>query len=91
MGKFGFIDRALTELHEKGLYNTIRTIESPVEGWVKIEGKRVLNLCSNNYLGFANDPRLAEAAKRAIDEYGVGRRSSPISRGPRRPSPSNRG
>ncbi|RLE35911.1 8-amino-7-oxononanoate synthase [Candidatus Acetothermia bacterium] len=72
MEKFGFIDRALTELHEKGLYNTIRTIESPVEGWVKIEGKRVLNLCSNNYLGFANDPRLAEAAKRAIDEYGVG-------------------
>ncbi len=39
---------------------------------MRIDGKRVLNMCSNNYLGFANDPRLCEAAKRAIDEYGVG-------------------
>ena len=72
MGKQAFIDQALSGLHEKGLYNTIRTIESANEAWVRIEGKRVLNLCSNNYLGFANDERLRAAAKRAIDEYGVG-------------------
>jgi len=72
MGKLAFIDRALDDLREKGLYNTIRTIESASGAWVVIEGKRVLNLCSNNYLGFANDERLREAAKRAIDEYGVG-------------------
>ncbi len=72
MGKQAFIDQALSELREKGLYNTIRTIESPSDAWVTIDGKRVLNLCSNNYLGFANDERLRNAAKKAIDEYGVG-------------------
>jgi glycine C-acetyltransferase len=72
MGKQAFIDQALNELREKGLYNTIRTIESASDAWVKIEGKRVLNLCSNNYLGFANDERLCTAAKKAIDDYGVG-------------------
>jgi glycine C-acetyltransferase len=72
MDKQAFIDQALADLREKGLYNTIRTIESPSEAWVTIEGKRVLNLCSNNYLGFANDERLCKAAKDAIDSYGVG-------------------
>jgi len=72
MGRQAFIDQALSGLREKGLYNTIRTIEGANEAWVTIEGKRVLNLCSNNYLGFANDERLRAAAKRAIDEYGVG-------------------
>jgi glycine C-acetyltransferase len=72
MGKQDFIDQALAGLRERGLYNTIRTIEGANESWVQIEGKRVLNLCSNNYLGFANDERLRAAAKKAIDEYGVG-------------------
>jgi glycine C-acetyltransferase len=72
MSKLAFIDEALADLREKGLYNTIRTVESSVGAWVTIEGKRVLNMCSNNYLGFANDPRLCAAAKRAIDEFGVG-------------------
>jgi len=72
MGKQGFIDRALQDLKEKGLYNTIRTIESASDAWVTIDGRRVLNMCSNNYLGFANDERLRASAKRAIDEYGVG-------------------
>jgi len=71
-GKLDFIDRELEELKEKGLYNIIRTIESPVENWIIVDGKRVLNMCSNNYLGFANHPRLREAAKRAIDRFGVG-------------------
>jgi len=72
MNKLAFIDEALAELREKGLYNTIRIVESSVGAWVTIEGKRVLNMCSNNYLGFTNDPRLCEAAKRAIDQFGVG-------------------
>jgi len=72
MARQAFIDQALNDLREKGLYNTIRTIEGPSDAWVTIEGKRVLNLCSNNYLGFANDERLRTAAKKAIDEYGVG-------------------
>ena len=72
MNKLAFIDEALADLRGKGLYNTIRTVESSVGAWVTIEGKRVLNMCSNNYLGFANDPRLCDAAKRAIDQFGVG-------------------
>jgi len=72
MGKQAFIDQALSDLREKGLYNTIRTIESASDAWVTIDGRRVLNLCSNNYLGFANDERLCKAAKQAIDDYGVG-------------------
>ncbi len=72
MRKHEFIEQALQNLHEQGLYNTIRTIESSVGAWVVVEGKRVLNMCSNNYLGFANDERLCTAAKKAIDDYGVG-------------------
>ena len=72
MGKQAFIDKALADLREKGLYNTIRTIESPMGAWVTIDGQRMLNMCSNNYLGFANDERLCRAAKKAIDDYGVG-------------------
>jgi glycine C-acetyltransferase len=72
MGKYEFIEQALQDLHKQGLYNTIRTIESSVGAWVVVEGKRVLNMCSNNYLGFADDERLRTAAKDAIDRYGVG-------------------
>jgi len=72
MGKYPFIDSALNELRDLGLYNTIRTIDGPVGAWVSIDGQRVLNMCSNNYLGFANDERLRRAAKDAIDAFGVG-------------------
>ena len=67
-----FIDKELAGLKESGLFNTIRTIESAQGAWLTINGKQVLNFCSNNYLGLANDPRLREAAKMAIDEHGVG-------------------
>ncbi len=72
MGKLDFIDEELQQAKEKGLYITIRTIESPQGAWIVVDGKKVLNMCSNNYLGFADDPELKEAAKKAIDEYGVG-------------------
>jgi len=62
----------MEELKEQGLYIYIRTLESPQGAWLTIGGRKVLNMCSNNYLGFANEPRLKEAAKRAIDEWGVG-------------------
>jgi glycine C-acetyltransferase len=72
MAKQSFIKEALAELRGKGLYNTIRTIEGPMGAWVTIDGRRRLNLCANNYLGFANDPRLVQAAMDAIARYGVG-------------------
>ncbi len=70
--KFTWIETELKALKEQGLYNNIRTIETPQGAWLEIDGKRVLNLCSNNYLGLANHPRLKEAAKKAIDEMGIG-------------------
>ncbi len=67
-----WIDDELAQLGEQGLLTHIRTIESPMDGWVTIDGRRLLNLCANNYLGLANHARMRAAAKRAIDEYGVG-------------------
>ena len=64
--------KEMEELKEQGLYIYIRTLEGPQGSWLTIGGKKVLNMCSNNYLGFANEPRLKEAAKRAIDKWGVG-------------------
>jgi len=67
-----WLQEELQALGDAGLYNNIRTISSPQGAWLKIEGRRVLNFCSNNYLGLANHPRLVEAAKKAIDQYGIG-------------------
>jgi glycine C-acetyltransferase len=70
--QLGWLQEEIQVLKEGGLYNEIRTISSPQGPWLVIEGKNVLNFCSNNYLGLANHPRLVEAAKKAIDMYGVG-------------------
>ncbi|GAB4281545.1 MAG: glycine C-acetyltransferase [Candidatus Promineifilaceae bacterium] len=70
--KLNWIDDELAQLHETGLYNHIRTIDSPMDGWVTIDGRKLLNFCANNYLGLANHPRLRAAAQKAIEHYGVG-------------------
>jgi glycine C-acetyltransferase len=70
--KLQFIRDDLEALKEQGLYINIRTIGSAQEGWTTVDGKRLLNFCSNNYLGLANHPRMREAAKKAIDDLGVG-------------------
>lgn len=70
--KTAWIEQELAVLKEQGLFTNIRTIESAMDGWVMINGKRVLNFCANNYLGLANHPTLREAAKNAIDQYGIG-------------------
>ena len=70
--KLHWIDEELESLKESGLYNEIRTLGSPQGAWLVVDGKRVLNFCSNNYLGLANHPHLVEAAQEAVDEYGVG-------------------
>src|SRR3990172_9819275 len=72
MDKLNFINEELSKLKETGLLINIRTIESPQGAWITVDGKKVLNLCSNNYLGFANDPKLKSASQRAIENYGVG-------------------
>jgi len=67
-----FVMQELEALKQEGLFINIRTLESPQGAWIVVNGKKVLNMCSNNYLGFCNDTALKEAAKKAIDEYGVG-------------------
>jgi glycine C-acetyltransferase len=70
--RLDWVQQEIDALKEAGLYNRIRTISSPQGAWLIVDGKRVLNFCSNNYLGLANHPHLVEAAKNAIDQYGVG-------------------
>lgn len=70
--KLQWLAGELSNLRQQGLYNSIRIIDSPQGAWIVVDGKRVLNFCSNNYLGLANDVRLRDAAKRAIDRFGAG-------------------
>ncbi len=70
--KLKWIDEELQSLKDSGLYNEIRTLGSPQGAWLVVDGKRVLNFCSNNYLGLANHPHVVSAAKEAMDKYGVG-------------------
>ena len=70
--KLQWVQDELGDLRESGLYNTIRTISSPQGAWIVVDGKRVLNFCSNNYLGLANNPQMVRAAQQAIERYGVG-------------------
>jgi glycine C-acetyltransferase len=72
MSKTDWIKQEIEGLQAQGLYNRIRTIGSPQGAWLVVDGKRVLNFCSNNYLGLANHPAIIAAAKKAIDEMGVG-------------------
>jgi glycine C-acetyltransferase len=67
-----FIEDELARLHDERLYINIRTMDSAADGWMEVDGRRVLNFCTNNYLGLANHPRLRQAARDAIERWGVG-------------------
>lgn len=67
-----FLDENLTELKEQGLYNEIDPVEGPNGAIIKVRGKELINLSSNNYLGLATNEELKQVAKDAIDKYGVG-------------------
>src|SRR6059058_2022494 len=62
----------LEELRERGLHRRLRMISGPQGPRVLLDGKPVLLLCSNNYLGLADHPRVREAAAEAAMRYGVG-------------------
>jgi glycine C-acetyltransferase len=70
--KLQWIHDEIQKLKDDGLYNRIRTLSSPQGAWLVVDGKRVLNFCSNNYLGLANHPRIVEAAREAVKKFGVG-------------------
>ena len=62
----------LETLEAEGLRKHERRITTPQQAHIEVGGREVLNLCANNYLGLAHDPRLEAAAKRAIDSHGLG-------------------
>ena len=70
--KLDWLTQEINGLKEQGLYNNIRTIGSAQGARLIVDGKDVLNFCSNNYLGLANHPKIVEAAKDATKRYGVG-------------------
>ncbi|HEY6838883.1 MAG TPA: 8-amino-7-oxononanoate synthase [Geobacteraceae bacterium] len=62
----------LARLREEGLFREMRVIEGSQGRRVVLDGREVLLLCSNNYLGLADHPKLKEAAIRAVERYGTG-------------------
>ena len=67
-----FLQKELEAIKEAGLYKTERVICSPQRAEIEVGGKPCLNFCANNYLGLSDNPRLIEAAKRAMDKRGFG-------------------
>ncbi len=72
MSGFSDLRLSLAELEARQLYRHRRVVESPQGREVRLSSGRCLNFCSNDYLGLAADPRIAAAARAAIDRWGVG-------------------
>lgn len=72
MSTTSWIAEELNRLKSENLYNNIPVIESPIDSEIVINGKKVLNFCSNNYLGLANNEKIKKAAIEGIKKYGVG-------------------
>jgi len=67
------LSQTLEEIKSQGLYKTERIITTPQDAHIAVAGgKRVLNMCANNYLGLADHPELIKAAKQALDSHGLG-------------------
>src|ERR1700730_2012097 len=67
------VSQTLDEIKSQGLFKTERIITSPQDAHIEVAGgKRVLNMCANNYLGLADHPALIAAAKEALDTHGFG-------------------
>ncbi|RMG32432.1 MAG: aminotransferase class I/II-fold pyridoxal phosphate-dependent enzyme, partial [Gammaproteobacteria bacterium] len=70
-----FLDTLNTDLRQRereGLYRRRRVVEGPQGPHLRIDGREYLAFCSNDYLGLAGDPRLAEALSHGVKTYGVG-------------------
>lgn len=70
--RLSFLDQELKNLEEQGFVWRPRTLQSEQRARAIFDGKEVVNLSSNNYLGLTNHPKMREAAKRAIDQFGAG-------------------
>jgi glycine C-acetyltransferase len=68
-----YFQEQLAEIRRQGLYKTERAISTPQRAHIRTEdGKEVLNLCANNYLGLADHPEVIDAAKLALERWGFG-------------------
>ncbi|HWK21778.1 MAG TPA: glycine C-acetyltransferase [Ureibacillus sp.] len=67
-----FLNENLKDLRDQGLYNEIDAVEGANGPIIQVNGKQLINLSSNNYLGLATNEELKQVAKDAIDKYGVG-------------------
>jgi len=69
---FSYLPDNLDTLVKQGLYRSRRIIDSPQGIHLQLDGRIVVNFCSNDYLGLANHPAVVDAFKKAADDYGVG-------------------
>ena len=69
---FDDLERRLDDLRRRDMYRVRRNLEGPQGREVVVDGRTLVNFCSNDYLGLAGDPRVAEAFKRGIDRWGTG-------------------
>jgi glycine C-acetyltransferase len=67
------LHHTLEEIHSAGLYKQERSIDSPQNAMIRLQdGREVINMCANNYLGLADHPRVVEAAHKALERWGFG-------------------
>ena len=67
-----YLEQSLEKVQESGLYKEERLILSPQSTEINVKNKKVLNFCSNNYLGLSSHPEIIDAAKSGLDKYGFG-------------------
>ena len=70
--KLNYIKQKIEYLKKQGVYRKLPVLQGANEAEINLNGKRVINLSSNNYLGFANHPRLKKGAIEAVEKYGAG-------------------
>ena len=72
-GKFKqHLESTINEIRDAGLYKSERVIEGPQDAHIDVNGREVLNMCANNYLGLSDHPAIVDAARKSLDEWGYG-------------------
>lgn len=71
-----FFEEKIQASKSKGIYNELPVLQGANDAEILLNGKKVINLCSNNYLGLVNNPEVKKASIEAIEKYGVGASSA---------------
>lgn len=66
------LEHTLQEIKEAGLYKSERVIDGPQDAHIDVNGREVLNMCANNYLGLSDHPAIVDAARKSLDDWGYG-------------------